>query len=221
MGASVSHLAPRWMAPWPSPGGQQASCVRPLENGHDRGRQEELLLAGDSGDGGQVLPDPGGHREGGRGSRLFLVATRSPEACRRREGAVASARRPSRPCRQAPRQQRRLPSLPVCPLTPCPRPEPWAPARPVSSSTSPLSLLPPPAPRPSAWALVHPPELLSGSFQPQLGHDGFCSESPELNSMYALPASRAPYVYPPGRAPAELLMYTSSLMAPSALSLSL
>lgn len=142
-------------------------------------------------------------------------------------GRAVAGRGPSqvlggpRPCRQAPRQQRRLPSLPVCPLTPCPRPEPWAPARPVSSSTSPLSLLPPPAPRPSAWALVHPPELLSGSFQPQLGHNGFCSESPELNSMYALPASRAPYVYPPGRAPAELLMYTSSLRAPSALSLSL
>lgn len=39
----------------------------PLENGHDGGRQEELLPAGDPGDRGQVLPDAGGHREGGRG----------------------------------------------------------------------------------------------------------------------------------------------------------
>lgn len=142
MGASVSHLAPHWTAPRPSPRGQQALCVRPLENGHDRGRQEELLLAGDSGDGGQVLPDPGGHREGGRGSGLFrgprgLLGPARPGRDRRRCSVALSAL-PSGP---PPAAGAPLPSSE--PSHPCPRPEPWAPASPVSSSNLPIVPAPP------------------------------------------------------------------------------
>lgn len=157
MGASVSHLAPHLMAPRPGPSGQQALCVRPLENGHDRGRQEELLLAGDPGDGGQVLPDLGGHREGGWGLGLFPVATGSPGGWvlspggdrgngEGRQCSVALLALPSgpTPITEAPLTS----SVPSCPLSP---PRTMGPGQ--AGVLVDLPIVPAPASCPSALSL--------------------------------------------------------------------